>query len=292
MKIKGLKFAFLTAFVSGVSIFINGLLVTGFNPIAFSLFRNLLVGIILTIAVISTGRLSKINKLSKSDKFKLIGIGVIGGGVPFGLFFFGLSRIGGVNANLINKSLFLWVAMFAIIKLKEKLNWLSIIGYGMIFFSLFGGVNLSDDQVGLAAVLGATIFWAYEHVLAKKILKKANPIDISWARIVGGLPILGIFYLLSLGGDISSFTSMFYPAMISAIFLITYMFFWYTAIKFAPVTIVSSVLVLAPIITILLNASLLGKSMSAIRPGVFVLLISGVILISIKYLKLKPKKVT
>jgi drug/metabolite transporter (DMT)-like permease len=59
-----------------------------------------------------------------------IGLGVIGGGVPFLLFFQGLSTASAASASLVQKSLFLWVALLAVPLLKERLGSWQVLGLG------------------------------------------------------------------------------------------------------------------------------------------------------------------
>ena len=50
-------------------------------------------------------------------------IGVIGGSVPFVLFFEGLARASSPQAAFLHKTLVLWVALLAVVVLGERLQW-------------------------------------------------------------------------------------------------------------------------------------------------------------------------
>jgi drug/metabolite transporter (DMT)-like permease len=182
----------------------------------------------------------------------LVLIGLVGGGIPFALFFNGLSLIGSTTANIINKSLFLWVAVLAVTLLKEKLHWVSVIGYGILFFALFWGSKITISG-GLLLVLAATLFWAVEHVIAKITLKNVSPLVVSWSRMIFGLPVLAIISLFTGKTQIGLTQPVFLSLLVSAGFLIIYMLSWYSSIKAASVSLVASVLVLAPVITLILN---------------------------------------
>jgi drug/metabolite transporter (DMT)-like permease len=255
---KGLKLAFLTSIISGISVFTNGLFITQVDPFIFALLRNLAVAIILSLYISLSAKKIEIKNLSKSNWLNLILVGLVGGGLPFALFFSGLAQIGSSAANIINKSLFLWVAVLAIIFLKERLHWLSIIGYGVLFSALFWGTKISIS-VGLLLVLGATVFWAIEHIIAKIILKDISPLILCWARMVFGLPALGVVWLVY-GKILPVMTyGLVMSLIVSSLLLILYMLTWYSAIKNTRVSLVSSVLVLAPLVTIILNSLLKSK---------------------------------
>ncbi len=260
---KGIRFALITVFISGVSVFVNGLFVSGTNPVAFAFIRNCVVAGVLSM-VVST----RLKGIERSGWIKLLLIGLIGGGLPFGLFFTGLAMTGPVTANIINKSLFLWVALFAVPVLKEKLSWVSLLGYGLIFYALFWGEKVTLSS-GNLYVLSATVLWAVEHMIAKKTLPTVKPEIIAWARMLFGLPVLGVFAFAT-HATINVSISLLSSVIVSSMFLTAYMFFWYRALKYAPASLVSSVLVLAPVITIAL------KNYSAIDMWQSVLLFAGV----------------
>ena len=90
---KGIKLALVTAIISGLSVAANGLFVTGFNPLQFSFMRNLMVLVILSIYILASGTGKLLKKLSKKNWFELFLVGTVGGGIPFILFFTGLSMV-------------------------------------------------------------------------------------------------------------------------------------------------------------------------------------------------------
>lgn len=283
---KGITFAFITAFISGISVFSNGLFVTQTDPLAFAFFRNAIVALLLTGILFLTGSSKQLFQLSKKSWLKLIAIGITGGGIPFALFFMGLSRVGSTNANIINKSLFLWVAVFALPFLKEKLHWIQLVGYGILFYALFffGSTTKLNLSFGIILVLVASIVWGIEHVIAKKTIANTSPLIVSWARMVFGLPILGtVLFMTHTLNFFAYSSSLMVSLLMSSLLLVAYMITWYSAIQHAPVTLVSSILVLAPIITILLNSIKLGKILTIQQWSNVSMLIIGVLLIVLTF---------
>lgn len=278
---KGIILSLATAIISGISVFTNGLFVNRTDPVLFVFLRNMMVGVIMTAVIISSGRLSGLKKVTRSDWLKLLGIGLIGGGLPFILFFTGLAQIGAVNANIINKSLFLWVAVLAIPFLGERLKWNAIVGYGLVLFALLGGGNSQITlSNGTILVLSATVLWAVEHVIAKKALVNIPPLVVSWARMLFGLPIL--ISAVIVRGNVSVFISgeALIALLVSSVLLSGYMLTWYGAIKHAPVTLVSSILVLAPVITLVLNSTVFNIVTAVSQWYGAILLVSGVFIIT------------
>lgn len=249
--------------ISGVSIYANGIFVSKIDPLVFALVRNFSVALILTGLLAASKKLSQLKSLTKKDWGRLVLIGVIGGGLPFALFFTGLAQIGAVNGNIIQKSLFIWVAFLAIPLLKEKVKPVQWLGCGVLFISMFlvGGTYKFTAQAGSWLVLTATILWALENIISKITLRSVSPSVLSWSRMVFGLPVLATAAILTgkLGLTASALTSVWPAVGVSAILLSVYMLIWYSALSAAPATLVSSILVAAPVVTALLGGIFQGK---------------------------------
>ena len=172
-KSKGIYLALIAALISGVSIFINKFAVDIIRePLVFTTIKNTGVAFLIAGFLLVSGKWKKIKKLKKKEVVLLGLIGVIGGSIPFYLFFTGLSMIPAVNGAILHKTLVLWVAILAIPFLGEKLSktgWLAVIVLftANILVGGFKGFNLS---IGEFYVLAATIFWAVETVLSKKVV--------------------------------------------------------------------------------------------------------------------------
>jgi drug/metabolite transporter (DMT)-like permease len=287
---KAISFSLLTAFVSGVSVFANGVFVTKIDPVAFAFIRNACVAVLLTGIVLYSGQAKQLKKLSRSQWLKLIAIGAIGGGIPFALFFSGLAQIGAVNGTIIHKSMFLWVALLAVPILGETMSWLTVVGYGILFGATFalGGKFSFVPSIGSAMVLGATLLWAIEQIVAKRILSSVSPTFVSWARMVFGLPFL--FGWLAFSGSLKFLTlstlhMSLVPVAVSSVLLGAYMLTWYQALKRAPATLVSSVLVLAPLVTIALQSGFFHKPIQLGQIQSLIVAAIGVFFVALPILK-------
>jgi len=290
---KGIYLALLTAVISGFSIFANKIFVTQVDPLAFTTVRNLLVGLMLSSAVIGSGKLSSLKLLKTRDWLKLMFIGIFGGGIAFALFFSGLAQIGAVQGNLIHKTLFLWATIFAYPILKERLHPLQILGYLFIIAATFiigGPFSLNFNQ-GALMVLVATIFWAAENVVAKIVLRKVNPQVVGMMRILIGLPVLLVITLISAKGQLlfDPKTLNIMPLITSSLFLTGYILAWYQALKFLPAILATSILVIAPVITNLLTAIFITHTLPQVQSNSAILLAVGIGLILVKVFKPRPQ---
>ena len=134
---KGIQLALLTATISGFSIFFSKLFVSKMDPVVFTTLKNIFVAFVLSGLLFRPALTAQFKKLTRQDWIKLVLIGVIGGSIPFALFFTGLTMTTASTGAIIHKTLFIWVAFLAIIFLREKLTFLQMIGYTLI---LWGGM--------------------------------------------------------------------------------------------------------------------------------------------------------
>lgn len=288
---KGIAFSLLAAFISGFSIFYNKLvIISGIDPQIFNIIKNGGVALVLGIFLIATGSLSKLKSASFSNWKKIILIGIIGGGIPFILYFDGLRNIPAINANIIQKSMFIWVAFLAVPLLKERLNRLQITGFFLIALSnlAIGGFAGFAGSTGELLVFIATLFWSLENILVRYSLKNTDATVLALGRMFfGAFVILGyVFYQNHLPLLFSIKSTQLLPITGSIILLTGYVISWYRALKFAPATAVTSVLILATPITNILTAVFITHTLPLTQVANLVLSVVGisvVILFSVKY---------
>jgi drug/metabolite transporter (DMT)-like permease len=257
-----MQFAILAAFISGVSVFINKFAVSAFDqPLVFTTVKNTCVGFLIFGLLLTSRKWRQINKLKPREVFYLILIGVIGGSIPFYLFFTGLSTIPAINGAIIQKTLVIWVAILAGRFLKEGLSKRQIFIILMLFGAnyLTGGFRGFTFTIGEGLVLLATCLWAAETVLAKKVLPSVDPDILTFARMGFGALILVLF---------------------TAGLLLMYVTFWYRALKYAPATTVTAVLVASTLVTNVLTAIFVTHTLDIGVMVQSVLIALGVLVIS------------
>ncbi len=256
---KGIYLAFLTAIISGFAVFLNKFAVSAWsNSSVFTTAKNLVAAAFLVSLIFLLKKLSELKTLSKKQWFLLIAIGLIGGSAPFLLFFKGLSLTSAVSAAFIHKTLFLWVALLALPFLKEKLSSLQFLALGIILTGayLLKPIGSFHFGYGEILILSATLLWAIENIIAKFVLRNISALTVGSARMFfGSLFLLG--YLLYSGdfGQLFVFSgAKIWWLAISGAILFGYVFSWYSALKFAPATAVSAILVVAAPITLILDS--------------------------------------
>lgn len=289
---KGVLFALITSVISGIAIFYSKISVAKIDPLVLATSRNLYVGVAFFLLLIFTKKINELKNVSRKNLLQLILIGLIGGGIPFYLFFSGLQVIGAQTGNLIHKTLFIWVTLLGMIFLKEKLNSVYLISYVLVFIGVFFFAPFTFTfGRGEILVLSATLLWAVENIIAKKALKNVSSNLVGLFRMgVGSMILLGLTIfsgkqslLLSLNGN--QLTTI----IIGATILSFYVFFWYRALKYAPAGLVTLLLTFSVVVGNFLNGGFAGVKLtqkdllSALFIGVGSLII---------YLKILPRAVS
>jgi len=286
---QGIRLALLTALISGISIFANGIFVSKTDPLVFAFVRNSVVALICTLLLFANSSAKHLRDLSMKQWGMLVLIGIVGGGIPFALFFTGIAQIGAVSGNIIQKSLFLWVALLAVPLLGERIRRIQIVGYMCILFGMFyfGGSATFILKQGTWLVLAATLLWSAEQIIAKKTLESVSPAIVAWGRMIFGLPmlLLAVLYMGKANTLLLPSTYSLIPLLLSSVLLTAYMTAWYSALSKAPAVLVSSVLVAAPVITAMLTRFVLQKPFKDGQMLSYGLIVAGVVCILSEYKK-------
>lgn len=283
---KGILFALLTALISGFSIFYNKLVITkGIDPLIFNIIKNGGVALLISTLLITTRQLSQFKKLTAHQWQKLTLIAIVGGSIPFILFFEGLRSVSATNANLIHKTLFIWVAVVAIPILGERLNFWQVAGYVLIAWSnlFIGGFTGFTASTGELMILTATIMWSIENVIAKIALRDIDSNIVAWGRMfLGSLILIMISLIQNKFVLLTRITPGQLIASSGSILLLTgYVLTWYKALKLAPATIVTSVLILATPVTNVFSAVFISHNLPQPHIINLVFTLTGVTLITL-----------
>lgn len=287
MKIKlqhAIGLALVTAVISGVATFIAKKAVTVVSdPVVFTLLKNVVVAMLLIGLIVVFTKFRELKGLKRQDWVKLIAIGVVGGSIPFILFFTGLTMTTAVSAGLIHKTLFIWVALLAVPFLKERIGWMQAVAFILLIGGSFALGGFKGFQFGLGElmILLATLFWAVENIIAKKALANLSSLVVAGARMVFGsvilLAVVGFQGNLSLIGGLN--LEQWLWTLIPALFLVGYVTTWYTALKHAPASLVASLLVPAALITNVLSLVFLDKAFTFTEIGGSVLFLAAITLL-------------
>jgi len=262
-KNKGLLLILSTALISGISVFINKFGVIVVNPYIFTGLKNIIVALLVVTWLLMMKDWKILKKLQMNQWLMLLGIGLIGGSIPFLLFFKGLSMTSGIQAAFIHKTMFIYIIVLAAIFLKEKIskNFL-IAGFGLFLANiLLLRIVPSNFGWGDFLILSATLFWTFENVLSKYLLKDLSARIVIWGRMFFGSFFIILFWLIT--GQAHLINSLNLEqmgwVMITSVFLFGYVVTWYTGLKYIKVSEAAVVLLLASPITTFLSLIFLNE---------------------------------
>jgi drug/metabolite transporter (DMT)-like permease len=283
----GVYLALSTALISGLAIFIASFSVKiPQGPYIFTTSKNLIVALLLISILIGSRYYRVLARLRPVQWLYLVLIGIVGGSIPFLLFFKGLSLAGAASGAFIHKTLFIWVVLLAVIVLREKLTFWSILG----IILLFGGNLLllktpgSLWGEGQRLIWLAVGFWTLENILAKKMFNNWQEIPGivgAWGRMFfGSLIMLGyLIYIGQMDRFLTLTDTQLIWILIGSVILLGYVTTWYGALRRAPVSVVTAILVLGSPITTLLSAIFIKHQLGWKQAGAMVLFGLGVFLI-------------
>ena len=257
----GIALAFGAALISGVAIFVNGHAVQHFgDPTVYTTAKNGVAGVLLLAFALPvlTGTRSRSLPRARKQWGALLAIAVIGGSVPFVLFFEGLSRAEATQAAFIQKTLVIWVALLAVPLLHERLGAAHFAAIGLL---VAGQIWLAGDAgtvvfgAGEALILAATLLWAVEVIVAKWLLASVDSRVVSAARMAAGTVALLAWVAVSGRADeLASLSSNQWGwVLLTGLILTGYVATWYAALARAQAVDVTAVLVFGAVVTAVLS---------------------------------------
>jgi drug/metabolite transporter (DMT)-like permease len=279
----GLALAFATALISGVAIFANGYGVTAFGSGGgvYTTAKNLVAALVLLLVGAAAAKARSEEGFTRpSSRGQWVGlamVAVIGGSVPFLLFFEGLTRASSVQAAFLHKSLLVWVVLLAWPLLGERIGMLQVAAIGLLLVgqaALQGGIGEVGLGTGEVMILAATLLWSVEVIVAKRLLGSLSSFTVGTARMALGCVVLLSY--LAVTGQIDdllavSATQWAWAALTGGL-LAAYVASWYLALARAQAIDVTAVLVFGAVVTALLAIGVQGAEPQAIA---LALLVSG-----------------
>lgn len=277
----GVLLALVTAVISGVSIFINGFAVKQLpDPALYTTLKNGVAALILIALAAATVRPAEVRAIRPRSWGWLLLIGTIGGSIPFVLFFTGLAQASAPSAAFIHKTLFIWVALMAVPMLGERLGLaqigaLVVLLVGQVLILTPAGVTWGTGETMIAA---ATLLWAVETIIARRVLATVPSAVVGAARLGFGLIVL-LGYLAVTGGlaGIATLQPIQWAwVLLTGLFLGGYVASWFAALQRAPASLVTAVLVLGAPVTGALQLFQTGKVPTAtVLAGQLLILAAG-----------------
>ncbi len=273
---KGIMLAVATAVISGFAVFINGYGIRAWvnegvaSPTTYTTYKNLIAAfVLLTVVLIATKRRSReglTRPTSGRQWIGLVAVAVVGGSAAFALFFEGFARATSGQAAFLHKTLIIWVAILAVGLLREKIRPIHFAVIALLVigqFFIFGGLSDFTFGLGEMMMLGATLLWSVEVIIAKKLLTDTSSLTVGVARMAGGAVLLIVWGIAS--GGLPAMNHVGWNqigwVLLTGLVLAGYVGTWYAALARAPAIDVTAVLVGGFIITASLNSLVLGRSL-------------------------------
>lgn len=296
----GLLLALVTATISGVAVFLNsyGVKAVG-NATTYTTLKNgvaflALVVVAGLLAARSSGRPVVTRPTTGRQWFGLGVVGVLGGAVAFVLFFEGLAQASSTHAAFIHKTLLVWVALLAVPLLHERLGVWHVLAIGLLVVGqvgLAGGASQAFGQ-GEGMIVGATLTWAVEVVIAKWLLA-----DLSWWTV--GLARMGVGSVVLVLWCAARGTLAHVPeltagqwgwVLLTGVLLAGYVGTWFAALARAQAVDVTAVLVVGAVLTAVLAAVVQGAPLASDLGWILLILVGGA-LVAVP-LGRRPREVT
>ena len=284
----GIALAFVAALISGVAIFVNGHAVKHFgDATVYTTAKNAVAGLLLTALAWPLFRASGSDgprlPRTRNQTLGVVAIAVVGGSIPFVLFFEGLARAEATQAAFIQKTLVVWVAILAVPLLRERLGILQLVAIGLLVVGqawLAGDAGTVVVGTGEALIFAATLLWAVEVIIAKRLLASLDSRLLAAARMALGTVILlgwvvvsgKVDELVALSGDQWGW------ALLTGLILTGYVATWYAALARAQAVDVTAVLVFGAVVTAVLSRVADGV---AVDLGGLILISAGAILVAL-----------
>jgi drug/metabolite transporter (DMT)-like permease len=192
----GLALALTAAAISGFAVYLNSYGVRAFgNATAYTTGKNLVAAIALIAILAGAARTREgfTRPRTAGHWTGLAAIAVIGGSVPFLLFFQGLSMVSAASGAFTYHTLVIWVALLAVPLLRERLSAWHVAAIAALVWGqalLGGGAGGLGASRGEVMILAATLMWAVEVIIVRRLLRELSALTVASARMGAGVVIL------------------------------------------------------------------------------------------------------
>jgi drug/metabolite transporter (DMT)-like permease len=251
----GYGFAGLNAVISGFAIYINSLGVTLYQSATlYTTLKNVVVGIALLLPLLLIAkRRAEWKRLSKRQWGSLLLLAVIGGSVPYVLFFTGLKMGSPVTSSLLNHAQFVVVAVLAFFLLRERAGIIVWLALAVLFIGTLWGTSMTGLHwsTGDTLVAFSTLLFAGGVVLAKYLLQGLSTLAVMTAKMsIGSLLLVVYIGLTGQAGAIFKLSPAQWEfALITGLILLAFTVTAFLALRYASATVATAIPAAAPLIT-------------------------------------------
>lgn len=255
----GYRLAALAAVISGFSIYVNSFGVRVLpDSTLYTTLKNGVAGVLLLVPVLLLARCrAELRTVSGREAAWLLTLAVVGGSVPYVLFFRGLQLTTASTGSLLNHAQFLVVAALAIPVLKERITGLAWLGLALLAAGTLAGSDLGAFRLneGALLVLASTVLFAAGVVLTRRLLAGLSAELVMAAKMSAGALLL-VAYAGATGhlGRLPYLTAQQWAfALGTGLILVGFTATTTYALQRAPALAVTAIGMVAPLITLLLQ---------------------------------------
>ena len=270
----GYGFAVLNAVISGIAIYVNSLGVKLFSDSTlYTTLKNSVVGLAVAIPIIFiASQRAELRRLRPRQWGALLLLALVGGSIPYALFFRGLQMTTAVTSSLANHAQFLIVAVLALFFLRERLGmlvWLALVTL-FVGVSLGANYNLLKWNTGALLLVLSSVFFAVGVILAKYLMRSLSTSLVMSAKMTGGSLLL-LAYVAATGklGAVTHLSSIQWQfVVVTGLILLAFTITAFVALRYASATATTAIPVASPLITTLLTVTMAGKGHLTLLDGV------------------------
>lgn len=284
---KGTLLVLITALSSGIAIFLNKYALATFpNAVLFTFAKNAAVAVALGALLLGLSQHQKFRSLSRTDWLQLLGIGILGGGIAFAIYFSALANAQALTAGFLHKTLFIWAALLGGVALREKLEKpflaaiaLLFVGNYLIFQTAF------TFGIAEALILVAVLLWSVENYLAKRLMnqnKAINGTQVGFARMFfGALFLLALLGATGQAGPLATLSLAHIEWIaLTAGLLLVYVYTYYNGLQRIPLHKAAALLSLGQPVTAALTLAFAAKTPALPEAAGLLLIVIATALIS------------
>ena len=189
-KLLGYLYVIITMSAWGSTYVVSKFILGSVPPFTLLLLRYIVAAVVLLIIMVKKGS----SKIERQDYKYILFIGFVGYFLGVGAQFVGTQLSNASMASLINSTNPIFIILFAVPILKEKVTInkvISIIAAFIGTYIIIGGVQGSSMLIGIFACIIATSAWSLMSVVSKRATEKYNALTVTTYSI-----IVAIFFTL------------------------------------------------------------------------------------------------
>lgn len=209
-----------------------------------------------------------------------------------GLWFWAMAEVGSGSLALLTNAKIFWIFLLGVIFLKERVAWREIPGLLLAAGGLFLVSTLQGEVSGLAAmlILGQTILYALQSFFIKKYAPEVDGAVFAFGRAVMMFFFLGTFFLLRGQVSLIPWTAVLLVSVSQIIGLVVARAFYFQAINLLPISKLSALLLLEPILVLGGAYLFFGDAVSSQKGVGAVLILGGLLWFTHEQLKIAKKR--